>query len=61
MLVLKETWCSQEILEPDNCENSCKQLQDVSSIHEDDFGGKIKNCIQLNGNPLGGETSAPIG
>ena len=75
MSVLETTWNFKEIPEHDNCENTCKHLQepehdicentckhlqDVSSIHEDDIGSKLKNCTQLNGNPIGGERSAPI-
>ena len=49
MSVLKETKSSQVIFELDNCEDSCEYLQDVPSIHADDFGGKIRNRTQLNG------------
>ena len=59
MSVFETPWNSKEIPEHDNCENTCKHLQDVSSILKDDIGGEIRNCSSME-NPLGGERSAPI-
>ena len=52
MSVFETPWNSKEIPEHDNCENTCKHLQDVSS-------SEIRNCSSME-NPLGGERSAPI-